>query len=463
MRRLVKLSFALALTALGIGACLTEIEENNDGNKNEAADFAGSPDAPSGGSGASNNNTSGPSSGSGTTTPPGGKQPGDLCQCDAECATVEAHTGVCVYGVCMTRPSADCSAGGSTVECHAGSACWGLEGEEGFLCIPSCSSYDCKGGCDEGGACLPTKDTSCDYGCGSYCNCQTGDCKTGEQCIGGKCVPETMVGDGPGVGPGPECASLPQRDCTGGATYCGEIVVYDPRTTDYYDDYPINGETTSNQYRSYLRRDLMMLIAYASAKTLCKSAGWTVGNGGPIGLGDMSEKNGAIPGTSVGQPGHPKGTHTNGFDMDLGYYQQNTPDNKLRPICEHANYHCTKAPHLLDTWRNALFLGFVFESQRVRVVGVDGQAGQLMTSAIGELCKLGWLDTFACNHVKLAYEVTDMGYGWYYFHHHHQHVSMCPGNTPCNNLLDVVMPTAGAGWKGNLLKRNSHLVWWPAL
>jgi len=53
-------------------------------------------------------------------------------------------------------------------------------------------------------------------------------------------------------------------------------VVFNPRTTAHYDDYPINGETAANQYRSYLRRDLMMLIDYASARTYCKSAGWAV-------------------------------------------------------------------------------------------------------------------------------------------------------------------------------------------
>lgn len=274
--------------------------------------------------------------------------------------------------------------------------------------------------------------------------------------MSGKCVTDTDVGEGPGAGPGPTCAGLPDRDCTGDATHCGELVVFDPRTTPHYDDYPLNGETKSNQYRSYLRRDLRMLIDYATAKTNCKSAGWA-GNGGALGLGDMSEANGAVPGTSIGEPGHPKGTHTNGFDIDLGYYQVNTADNKLRPICENANYHCTKEPHLLDVWRHAVFLGALFESKRLRVIGVDGQAGTVLVAALNQLCKTGWVDAFACSHVKLAYETTDMGYGWYYFHHHHTHVSLCPGNTACNNVqAPGAMAPIGPGMSYLPLKPNTH-------
>jgi len=172
-----------------------------------------------------------------------------------------------------------------------------------------------------------------------------------------------------------------------------------------------------------------MLIAYATAKVACKTQGWSFGNVGvPLGLGDMSEANGAIPGTSVGAPGHPDGTHVNGRDIDLGYYQAGTPDNRLRPICDHElggedQYHCVAPPDTLDPWRSALFLGFVFEHPRTRVVGVDGKAGPILNTAIERLCADGWLSSDACSRVSLAFEETDMGYGWYQFHHHHMHVS----------------------------------------
>jgi hypothetical protein len=352
-------------------------------------------------------------------TPPGG-----TCSCDADCQDAGSHDGVCIYGICMTKASGACASGGSTTECDAGSQCWYLEGNPLALCWPECSKYTCAGKCAMDGTCEPTAQTDCDPTCGTACSCSETSCGAGNRCVNGDCVPE--VGAGPGPGPGPACTSLPARDCTTG---CGTLTTFSPRTTAHYDDYPINGETAANQYRSYLRRDLMMLVNYATAKTHCKSAGWTVGNGGALGLGDMSEANGAIPGTSINSPGHPSGTHTNGYDIDLAYYQLGTPDNKLRAICPHTNgsqeaYHCTADPTYLDVWRHALFLGHVFESTRTRVIGVDGKAGPQLISALDYLCDNNWLSATACGNITLAYETTNNGQGWYLHHHHHAHISL---------------------------------------
>jgi hypothetical protein len=227
--------------------------------------------------------------------------------------------------------------------------------------------------------------------------------------------------------------------CTGTAAFCGELVPFDPdnnpAATDYnaalgYIDYPANGETWTNQYRSFIRRDLMMLIKYATAFVACKAAGWTSGNGKPLGLIDMSEANGAIPGTSVGQPGHPSGTHTNGFDIDVAYYQNGTADNKAREVCAHTTngqeqYHCTATPHLLDTWRNALFVAALHNHPYLRVIGCDGKVGPMVVPAINKLCADGWINNGACKSstLRLTYEETDQGYGWFLFHHHHMHIS----------------------------------------
>ncbi|MBI5481974.1 MAG: hypothetical protein HY906_24175 [Deltaproteobacteria bacterium] len=345
------------------------------------------------------------------------KLPGSACQCDGECQAVGTHVGICVFGVCMTRASAACSAAGSTAECGAGSRCWGLQGQTGSICWPDCATYTaCAGTCDGDGSCVSTSAMDCDHTCGAYCSQPVN----------------------PGTGPGPvpttppAClSSLPPRDCTGTSAYCSQLITFDPRTNTSWDDYAINGETSSNQYRSYLRRDLVMLIQYATAKVACLASGWTTGTGGALGLGDMSESNGAIPGTSVGSPGHPAGTHTNGVDIDVGYYQKNTSDNRLREICTHTTsgveqYHCTAAPTTLDQWRHALFLGVLTEHARLRVVGVDGKAGPIIEAAITQLCTDGWMSGASCNDVPLAYEVTDTGMGWFLFHHHHSHVSLTP-------------------------------------
>ena len=454
-----------AISALASACVITEIGEDTDDNNNDYIDGLGDPSEISSGSGETGSgNPSGGSTGD-PMNPPDTQSPGDLCNCDSECAAVDALEGICVFGVCMTRPGGECASAGSTAECNGGSRCWSMDGA-GSICFPDCNTFECDSGtCDSDGSCVPNENTSCDYSCGAACACETGDCAENETCISGTCVPQVATGDGPGAGPGPICNNLPKRDCTGDNSYCGELVVFDPRTTSYYDDYALNGETTTNQYRSFLRRDLAMLVAYATAKVECKAAGWPAdwGNGGALGLGDMSEANGAIPGTAVGSPGHPASTHTDGFDIDLAYYQVNTPDNKLRPVCPSQDYHCSAPPHLMDLWRTSLFLGAVFESDRVRVVGVDGQVGPLVTSAINQLCQDGWLDAFACSHVKLAYETTNMNYGWFYFHHHHAHISMCPGNVPCNNVHQGLMASIGPGHVGMKFKPHPYPFGVPAL
>ena len=107
---------------------------------------------------------------------------------------------------------------------------------------------------------------------------------------------------------------------------------------------------------------------------------WEFGGGHLLGLGDMSEANGDIPGTREGQPGHPEGTHVNGHDMDIAYYQLTGDDNHLRAVCEHYQggqdaYHCTSEPVNFDLWRTALFLAKMHDNPRLRVIGVDGKLG----------------------------------------------------------------------------------------
>jgi hypothetical protein len=228
--------------------------------------------------------------------------PGGECSCDAQCADDGGQDGVCIYGVCMVRAAGACPSAGAQQGCPAGSRCWNLSGSNvGPLCWPDCSAHSCSGTCDGDGSCVPAQGDDCDPTCGTACSCTPTSCGANLACVGGECV-EPMSG-GPGPGPGPACSSLPARDCTG--TTCGQLVTFNPRTNTAWDDYPINGETAANQYRSYLRRDLMMLVAYATSKVACKAAAWTGGNGGALGLGDMSEASGAIPGASIGQPGHP--------------------------------------------------------------------------------------------------------------------------------------------------------------
>ena len=89
-------------------------------------------------------------------------------------------------------------------------------------------------------------------------------------------------------------------------------------------------------------------------------------------------------------------------------------------------YHCVDAPDNLDVWRTALFLAHLHDSPQLRVIGVDGQIGVLVDSAIEQLCDARYLTGNACNPAlrQITYEVEDNNRGWFRFHHHHFHISL---------------------------------------
>ncbi len=369
----------------------------------------------------------------------GAKENGVACTCDDECAGTEVNPGFCLQGICAQVSSDPECAAGSTESCPAGSRCWSQ------ICYPDCDAVECAGGCDEDGSCVPTEEmrNACDHTCSIACptpepTCESdSDCEAGLVCgTSARCIMD--VGTVP-AGPIPTCDNIPSWECEGNETYCGELLPFEPDLGPGYWDYPLNGERDDDQYRSYARRDMIMLIKHVSAKVDCLASGWA-GNGGEIGLGDMSEENGDIPGTRDGRPGHPEGTHVDGHDMDIGYFQVGTPDNKLRSVCPHCTdesgycadgswrdndtYHCLGEAEFLDVWRTALWLGIAHVTPQLRVIGVDGRVGEPVVAAIEELCANGWLNNSACQYPYIAFETENDGAGWYYFHHHHFHISL---------------------------------------
>ena len=369
---------------------------------------------------------------------------GDLCTGAGSCQDL-----VCVPGEALDCDDLNpCTGDG----CVSDSGCYNLPLDglpcgdggvcvEGSCCLPACDGLACGddgcggscGGCAPDlicveGACVDPCTPDCagkfcvDDGCGEIC-----PCGPGFTCADGACVLDPATAPGPG--PGPDCAGLlPPLLCQEGPDQCTALIQFDPAEGYGYTDFPVNGETWEDQWRSWLRRDAVMMMQYATAYVACKAADWDLGNGGPLGLADMSEEDGAIPGTSVGTPGHPPGTHTSGHDIDVAYYQAGTADNQVRPICYHGTggvdaYHCVAPPHLLDPWRAALFVGALQEHPDLRVVGCDGQAGPPIAQARQILCSQGWLSGFACNNDCLAYETENQGSGWFYFHHAVMHVS----------------------------------------
>ncbi|MDE0883019.1 MAG: hypothetical protein OSB21_10525 [Myxococcota bacterium] len=367
-------------------------------------------------------------------------EPGTVCDCSDECWGSETNPGICVKGICMQEAAGACAESGSRGECDERSRCWSMEGLEGSICWPDCDAYNCEGTCDNDGSCVPTADTSCDSECSDYCGnggattdrCDNVTCPEGSLCnpADGQCIESDQ---GLPAGSPPNCVdeipALNDCDPNGGANSCHELIQFDPPRAQGYWDYPLNGERENDQYRSWARRDLMLLIRRATAATKCLSEDWEHAGYQDLGLGDMSEQNGDIPGTRENRPGHPAGTHVNGHDMDIAYYQIGQSNNWLRPVCEHVQngedqYHCVGQPVTLDVYRTALFIGRLHDSPNLRVIGVDGKIGPLVRSAIVQLCGAGWLRNSACNQLRMAYEETDLQQGWYRFHHHHLHISL---------------------------------------
>ena len=210
---------------------------------------------------------------------------------------------------------------------------------------------------------------------------------------------------------------------------CTDLASFEPRISSAYEDYPVNGEVQGLEYRSYLRGQLVSIVQVAAERVHLIADGWPSGHGAPLGLGDMSECDGSIPGTAVGAPAHPVGSHTGGVDIDIAYFQTRTADNRLRPVCASTiggvdQAHCTGPPGLLDVPRTALFIDALAASGAVRVIGVDGRIGPLLEAGLQKLCDDGITQ---CGDVPLAYESSDTGLGWYLDHHHHMHVSFRSG------------------------------------
>jgi hypothetical protein len=256
------------------------------------------------------------------------------------------------------------------------------------------------------------------------------------------------------------CTNLPPKDCTSGNAACSKIVEFLPRI-----DPGAAWDVVHPSYMSWLRQDSIMLVKYAAASVKCLMPGSY-----PEGTGDMSMKNGGTPreppldanGVGTGSLRHPTGTHENGVDIDVAYYQKNpttgnpgNPDNHLREVCEHTingvdQYHCTAAPTSLDVTRHTLFLAKIMESSRVRVIGVDGKVGPLLQAEAKVQYQAGKISATSYNAFssKLAFEVTNQGYGWFQFHHHHSHLSTnattYPTATPPQPPpIEVDSPSAG--------------------
>ena len=231
---------------------------------------------------------------------------------------------------------------------------------------------------------------------------------------------------------------LPPRDCTYGPD-CAKLEQMLPRSGgDGFKVYTLSKW-------GWLRRDTFMLVKYAAAAVNCIMPGsW------PISLADGSDAYGATPKFDNGKYRHPPGSHAYGIDIDIAYYQTGQKDNDPREVCPHKDSggvdqnHCTAAPDTLDARRSALLLGKFAETGRLRAMGVDGKIGPLLRTELAKLHSEQLITTRAHELLKLrmTWETTNTGKGWFLSHHHHVHVSTSYLTYPKQKSA-ATPPTAG--------------------
>jgi hypothetical protein len=204
---------------------------------------------------------------------------------------------------------------------------------------------------------------------------------------------------------------------------------------------------THEQHYSNQRREVAYLVQWATALVEAEFPGTN-----PLALLDMGQADGDTPGRLDDSLRHPEGTHINGNDMDLAYYQTGD-DNMGRAVCDNDGYNCTGEAYLLDAERTAYFMAMLMRSPYVRVIGVDTEVAEDVLVAADELRRDGLINGTDVSNLEtyMAYS-TD---GWP-FHHHHMHFSWqwedghsgmdmldWDGPVGCEFSLDSIRPSKG--------------------
>lgn len=196
------------------------------------------------------------------------------------------------------------------------------------------------------------------------------------------------------------------KDCTGDD--CKRIMQFPaPHVDDHY------RFDSVAEYQN-ARRELIMLVRYALQKTYERYPDQE-----PLGLIDMSERDGKTPGSAYDDLRHPAGTHVEGNDMDIAYFQTG-PNNRARTICPDDGYFCTSETNTLNAEVQAYFLAQLFSSTNVRVIGVDTTFVDDLQIAAESLKQSGAIT----NAQRISFDnYLGYGEGWP-FHQHHLHLSL---------------------------------------
>ena len=135
----------------------------------------------------------------------------------------------------------------------------------------------------------------------------------------------------------------------------------------------------------------------------------------PIGVGDLSQLDGEIPGTDVGAPRHPAPSHTKGFSADLTYFRLAGKTLEDTPACPSKTREFCEGPHDVDVAPTATLFARLASSKRVVQIIVDPVMVDDLTQALDALITKG------TNGAALAKAVLTSGIP---FHADHFHISL---------------------------------------
>lgn len=109
----------------------------------------------------------------------------------------------------------------------------------------------------------------------------------------------------------------------------------------------------------------------------------------PFGVADLSQANGAIPGTDVGAARHPAPSHTKGFSVDITYLRLNGKTLEDSPACPSKTRELCEGPHDVDVVPTARVMAHMARTKRVVQIIVDPMMNTDVGRALDDLASAG--------------------------------------------------------------------------
>lgn len=108
-----------------------------------------------------------------------------------------------------------------------------------------------------------------------------------------------------------------------------------------------------------------------------------------IGVADLSQEDGQIPGTDVGAPRHPAPSHSNGFSVDLTYFRKDGRTLEDSPACPSKTREFCEGPHDVDVMPTAQLFALLARTERLVQIIIDPMMEADLAGALETLAKTG--------------------------------------------------------------------------